>query len=492
MEDKVDKTAGQEAHPGLFEGKSVSRREFLKIAAIAGATVGVGTGLGGLVAACGGETTTTTIAAATTTTAAATTTTAGATTTVSAGPQAGRPVKIGIATPKTGIYAAFAEPMEYIIKRVTEATAAGVTMADGQNHPIEFVVRDTQSDSNRAAQVAADMINNDKVDLVTASGSPDNVNPVADQCEALGTPSLSVFNPWQPFIFGRGGSMDKPFKWTYLHAMGIGEFVSADLNLFGLLPTNKVIGLLYANTTDGQAWADENTGYPPALKAAGYTVVMPSLYPPGSEDFTAQISEFKNKGCEICQCTPSPPELSNFWTQAIQQNFRPKILSAGLAALFPAVIESIGPSITGCCGSLNWYPAWPYKSSLTGETCQELADDWEKTSGRQWTQPLGIYQVFEWAVDVLKRTKDVDDKEAILAAVQTTNMSTVDGPLDFTAPIDPTPGKLHPHANVVVTPVTSDQWVKGAGKWKFDAVQVGNKNWPDLPNTGTLQPMQYA
>ena len=63
----------------------VSRREFLKIAGVAGAAVGAGAGLGGLVAACGTKETTTTAAPATTTTAAgATTTTGGATTTASA------------------------------------------------------------------------------------------------------------------------------------------------------------------------------------------------------------------------------------------------------------------------------------------------------------------------------------------------------------------------------------------------------------------------
>ena len=471
--------------PSGSMAKAVSRRDFLRIAGIAGATVGVGAGLGGLVAACGGEAETTT-----TTTAGATTTTAGATTTVSAELPV-RPIKIGVTAPKTGVYAPFAEPIEYIVQRVTEVTAGGVTTGDGRNHAIEFVVRDTQSDSNRAAQVAGDMINNDKVDMILSSGSPDNVNPVADQCEALGTPSLSGYNPWQPFIFGRGGSMEQPFKWTYLHAMGIGEFVNADAYVMGLLETNKVVALLFANTTDGQAWADENTGYPAALKAEGYTVVMPSLYPPGVEDFTAQIAEFKKEGCEICVGTPSPAELSNFWKQAIQQGFNPKILCAGLAALFPAVIESIGPSITNCVGSINWHPTWPYKSSLSGETNQEFADAWEKSSGREWTQVLGIYQIFEWAIDVLKRTTDVDDKEAILTAIQGTKMETVQGPLDFTAALDPTPGKLHPHANVVVTPVTSGQWVKGQ-KWPFEQVQVGNRNWPDLPNTATLQPMLYS
>jgi len=63
-----------------------TRREFLKIAGIAGATVGLGAGLGGIVAACGGAATTTTTGGATTTAGGATTTTAaGATTTTGAG-----------------------------------------------------------------------------------------------------------------------------------------------------------------------------------------------------------------------------------------------------------------------------------------------------------------------------------------------------------------------------------------------------------------------
>jgi oligopeptide transport system substrate-binding protein len=64
--------------------KKVSRREFLKIAGIAGATVGVAGGLGGLVAACGGTAATTTTGAGATTTAGGATTTAGLATTTTA------------------------------------------------------------------------------------------------------------------------------------------------------------------------------------------------------------------------------------------------------------------------------------------------------------------------------------------------------------------------------------------------------------------------
>jgi ribose transport system substrate-binding protein len=68
--------------------KSVSRRNFLKLAGIGGATIGATLGLGGLLAACGGGTTTSTAATGGTGTTAggtATTATGGTATTVSAG-----------------------------------------------------------------------------------------------------------------------------------------------------------------------------------------------------------------------------------------------------------------------------------------------------------------------------------------------------------------------------------------------------------------------
>ena len=52
----------------------------------------------------------------------------------------------------------------------------------------------------------------------------------------------------------------------------------------------------------------------------------------------------------------------------------------------------------------------------------------------QWAQYLLHYQVFEVVADALKRAKSVDDKEAIVAAIASTKLDTIAGPLDFTTP----------------------------------------------------------
>ncbi len=94
----------------------------------------------------------------------------------------GREIKIGFVTPLTGPLASFGIPDQYCVERAQEAIGDGVVCGDGVKHPVTIITMDSQSDSNRAAQVTGDLINNDKVDLVTAASTPDTVAPVADQC----------------------------------------------------------------------------------------------------------------------------------------------------------------------------------------------------------------------------------------------------------------------------------------------------------------------
>jgi branched-chain amino acid transport system substrate-binding protein len=460
---------------GIENGKeAVSRREFLKLAGVAGAAVGLGAGLGGLVAACGGgETTTTTAGATSTTTAGATSTTAAAsTTTVSAGPEAGREVKIGYVTPITGPIAAFGMADEFCVNLWSAAIGDGLVCGDGKKHPIKFEVLDSQSDSMRASQVAGDLIQNNKVDIIMAAASPDTVNPVADQAEAQSTPCLTCDCPMEPYYFGRGATPDTPFKWTYHAFWGLQQIQNVSLSLWDQYPTNKVVGAVWPNNTDGNAYRDS---YPPFIEKNAYKLVDGGLYQEPNEDFTSIISNFKNAGAEIFTGLMIPPDFVNFWKQATQQGWKPKVFDLAKAILFPSAMEAVGEIGYNLSGPMFWHPSFPFKSTLSGMTCQQIADEWEKKNNTMWQQPILHYLLGEWVVDVLKRTKNVDDKEEIIANVASTKMAeTVGGPLDFTAPVDM--AGLHPVKNVVVTPLYGGQWVKGKGKYPFDIVIVSNPN----------------
>ncbi len=145
-----------ECEETISKGRTVTRRDFLKMAGIAGAAIGVGGSLGGLVAACGGEeeTTTTTAAGGETTTTAA----GGETTTTAAsGEEMGREIKIGWVTMTTGVFAGLSEPDTFLLNQAKATIGDGMVCADGKKHPIAWVVKDSQSDSNRAAEVAGQL-----------------------------------------------------------------------------------------------------------------------------------------------------------------------------------------------------------------------------------------------------------------------------------------------------------------------------------------------
>src|SRR3990172_9262095 len=133
-----------------------SRREFLKYAGIAGAAIGVGGGLGGVLAACGSEEETTTTAGGVTTTAGGATTTAGGPTTTAAGGEVGREVKIGWVTMTTGVFAGLSEPDDFLLNQAKETIGDGLVGADGMVHPVTWIVKDSQSDPNRAAEVTGE------------------------------------------------------------------------------------------------------------------------------------------------------------------------------------------------------------------------------------------------------------------------------------------------------------------------------------------------
>src|SRR6059036_3942021 len=74
-------------------------------------------------------------------------------------------IKIGYVSPRTGPLAGFGEADEFIIAGLEKALADGVAIG-GKRHPIKLLVKDSQSNPNRAAEVASDLILSGKIDLM--------------------------------------------------------------------------------------------------------------------------------------------------------------------------------------------------------------------------------------------------------------------------------------------------------------------------------------
>ena len=280
-------------------------------------------------------------------------------------------IKVGHVSPRTGPLAGFGEADGFILDQVRGILAKGLSNG-GKSYKVEIISKDSQSSASRASEVASELILGDKVHFLVGSGTPDTTNPISDQAEVNEVPCLTTNCPWQPYFFGRKGDPAKGFKWTYLFFWGLEDVIGSFLALWDEVPNNKVIGGLFPNDADGNAWGDATHGVPPAYKKAGYKLIDPGRYQPLNNDFTSQISAFKAAGAEIVTGVMIPPDFATFWSQAAQQGFKPKIVTIGKALLFPSVIDSLGARGNGLSSEIWWSPNHPFKSGLTGQSCKQL------------------------------------------------------------------------------------------------------------------------
>ena len=398
-----------------------------------------------------------------------------------------RTIKLGYVSPRTGPLAAFGEADDFIIANFREATKGGVRIGNAV-YPVEVIVKDSQSNPNRAAEVAKELIVRDKIDLMLVASTPETTNPVSTQCEIEEVPCISSVAPWQPWFIGRqanaagGPPAWKPFDYTWHFFWGLEDVIAVFTNMWSQLETSKSVGGLFPNDGDGNAWGDKQVGFPPVLDKQGFRLTDPGRYQDLTDDFSAQIGAFKAANCEIVTGVVLPPDFTTFWKQARQQGFKPKIASIGKALLFPVAVEALGRDGHNLSSEVWWSPSHPFKSSLTGMTAQALAAAYENATRKQWTQPIGfVHALLEVAVDVLKRSPQVGDAKATASAIAATNLDTVVGKVAWNgAGVPPFAAR-----NVAKTPLVGGQWRIKDGN-KYEIVITDNRTAPAIPTGGKM------
>jgi branched-chain amino acid transport system substrate-binding protein len=391
----------------------------------------------------------------------------------------GAKIRIGYVSPQSGPLAGFAESDDYNITSFL-ASEAGANF--------EVIVKDSQSDPNRAAAVAKELIVDDEVNLMVVASTPETTNPVATTCEAEGMPVISTMAPWQPWFIGQQGNPGdpaswQPFNYAFHYFWGLEDVIAVFLNMWDQVATNKVVGGLFPNDADGNAWGDPNVGVGPGFAARGYTLTDPGRYQNLNDDFSAQINAFKAANAEIVTGVVIPPDFTTFRNQALQQGFNPKIITVAKAILFPQSVEALGEAGHNLSSEVWWSAQHPFKSSLTGQSAADLAADFTAKTQRPWTQPIGfVHSLFEVASNVMGRVSDITDADAIAGAIAATDLDTMVGKVAWTG------ANLPPFAvkNVTKTPLVGGQW-RRKDDGTFDLVIVDNKTAPDIPAAGTME-----
>lgn len=385
-----------------------------------------------------------------------------------------KPIKIGYVTVLSGPRAPFGVADEWQLARIRTLLKDGLEVAGGKRVPVEIVLRDNQSDANRSLQVVQDLVLREKVDLMLVQDG-DATTPAGQLCDVHGIPMVSTMSPWQAFMFARNGNLSKGFPFSFHFFWGADDVVKTFVAMWDAAKTNKQVGTLYIDNPPGQAFADPLRGMPGMLRSAGYKESTGGFFKLATDDFSNQVSGFKSAGAQIASGFMYESHFATFWKQAQQSGFKPEIVTMAAAFLFPSAMKALGAAGNGMSTEVWWTPSFPFKSSLTGQSAKDFAADWEKSTGQQWTQPLGYaHALWEVGLGALKTAADPRDRKSVRDALRELSLDTMVGKVDF---------KGSPIKSVAKTTLAGGQWRRAAdgAKHPFELLVVDNTLARHLP-----------
>ena len=392
-------------------------------------------------------------------------------------------INIGYIAPFTGSLAGFASADKFVVSTIrnTPAFAKGFK-AGGKTYQVNIIVNDSQSDPNRASQLARQLILNNNVDLLLTSSTPETVNPVAVVAQTEGVPCAATNDPWESWYSGLGGNPAIPtakFQYCTLFFFGLKQLIGSFIPMWKRMQSSSTnVACQWPNDSDGNAF---RAVLPPVITAAGFTPIDGGAYTNGTTDYSTMIGKFKSNDCQYMSNCPLPPDFNIFWKQAHQLGWKPKLATVAKVLLFPDDTVALGPLVNNIATNSWWGPYLPARSSLDPKLkASDLAYSFQTQTGREWVQSIGgTYSLFEIAHQAFTSVSDPHDHLEVAQALHKVNYHGMSGHLDFSN--GPAPG-------VVAIPVVGVQWKESSGKYPFEMKVVDNTLNPAVPVTADLQP----
>ena len=462
----TDQTARQDNPAGQPAAGGISRRSLFRAAGVGAAVVGGGS----LLEACSSGI-------------------KGASSSSSASSSGSGTITIGWIHPLTGSLAGFGYPDNWVASTVaaTSQFKNGIKIG-GKTYKVTLKSYDSQSSTTRAGSLAKQAIQQDNCDLLFASSTPETVNEVASQANTLGTPLICSNIPWESYYQNLGGNIQKPATkpaYSVMYFLGAEHLVECFIPMWDKIGAkygnNHKVAAAFPNDPDGNAF---RAVFPAVAKGAGYTIDASAAYTDGLTNYTSMISKFKSDGDDFFTNGPLPPDFTTMWTQSLQQGFKPKLATVAKVLLFPTDAYALGSKAENIATDAWWVPGLPWTSSLTGQTCQELATAYTAAGLGQPNANISNYTLFEIAYEAFKNVDNPNDKSELAAALYKVNLpQAVAGPINYTS----TNVKTNPAPGVAITPPVGIQWQTG-GKYQLNAVVVDNTLQPGAKVTGDLKP----
>ena len=382
----------------------------------------------------------------------------------------GDSIQVGVVYPQTGALAAFGDGTEEMYQyAVDEINAAGGVEVDGSMKTIELVFADSQSDATKASEAANSLIS-DGVQIMLTAKTADTTVPVAAACERAGILCLSVDTPDEAWATS-----------DYTYSFHAGFNTENELSSFkdawdaaGI--SGGKVAVMHATDTEGQTMINAISAF---CEANGYEAYDPGSYNSGDTDYTSIINNIKTEQCDAVVGVMLTSDFGTFFSQLKSSGYMPAVTTVAKATLFKTDVDAAGADglADGLCSEVWWTASHPYVSSISGETCQDIADAWISMLPSYDYAPATAgydYANVEILYNVLKNAGTLDT-QALIQAADELNVETVIGTVDF--------GDEH----YSVQPLVTGQWIYNSDDGSWTQEIIANTQVPDCPITAEIK-----
>ncbi|MFF6815258.1 ABC transporter substrate-binding protein [Streptomyces sp. NPDC012403] len=392
---------------------------------------------------------------------------------------------IGVVAPLTGRLAPLGKPLTYALKAL--APQLEHVRNGSRRYDVSVAVRDSRSDPAAARRAVHDLMTTDRAHIVLTMAGTQVLPAVADACEELGVPCLSTTFPWQAYVHSRGAGPGHSFRWTYHFAWGLDDIATVFARMWEQAGAGQAVGCLWNDDLQGSLLRHQEYGFAPVTSARGHTLVDLGPYREPATDFQQQVDRMREHGADTVTSAATAADLALFHRQARQARqagLRPRLITCSRWLTYPHTHTTAAPDIHAELADARvatlvyWSPDHPYRSSLNGATCADLAHAYQQDTGESWLQPLGLaHALAETAHRALSTADDPTDRAAVARAIASTTFSTIAGTLDW---------KQGPTPNIALLRLSGGQWHPGPQGPRLAVVT--NTDTPEVPVTGELTP----
>ena len=344
-------------------------------------------------------------------------------------------IKVGIVLPTTGSLAKFGEiERDAFLMAQEEINAAG-----GINgKTLDLLIEDTTGRPEVGRSVVEKLITKDKVVMVGGGYSSSVTYATAGVCQQNQIPFLV-----------NTGSADKitTSGWDYIFRLNppVSKYASAIESLLAEVVKPKTVAILYENSLFGTKGAKS---FSKLCDKMGYKVLLKEGYEHGGIDFKPVLVQVKQANPDVVYMISYIMDASLLMKQAKELKLTPKMFIGGAAGFtLPEFKENAGVASEDVISATLWHQVLPFPGAM--EFYNKFKARFNKSVDYHGAEAYAACYVI---ADVLKRTKSLKADD-IKAALATTDMKTVFGPVKFT-----TWGKMK-NQNKVATYVV--QWLDG-------------------------------